>query len=615
MKLTDFIFKKKIDKGEHSENIDLVIYKKDNQNYILKEIEQYNISEENFERKKEIINILKNDNHPNIMKYYGYFLENNSYYFVLEFINGVNLKDFSEQYKSNNKYISQNLIIKILKGVINGLVYLFKKNILHRDISLDNIMLYNNNNDNDIKIIDFGLSRFNQENEEKTILGKKLYLSPTIYEQFLKKNGSKKKAQYDFKIDVFSLGVTMFYLMTFQYPFSLNSNNEYYRNEYYIDQNYYNEQLIDIVMSMLEIDENKRPAVQTIHQEMVNLIGINNMEVYYQIRDDDINLQNNYLKKREAFFSTIFCLYPVDDIKNFFKLKKTQAKLNNEKKDSVEIIRNFIEVLNNFEDSQKRLQFTNNFIEKISQKMLIFKNNNNLTPKFIIRKLFDYFYYNINKMFLYNNNNAFYFYELIAEDKNISDEIKKQVNEYKSNYSNIFADIFYFLILRRIFCPKCNSIIEEIIDVKKDLEFDQPEHINNLLTIFESPCELPNIYEDSKICKNCYSMPLYFIEKKSIITSPEVLIIHFENNSIIEEKIEININIHNNEKSYYELFAIIFKEIKNNYGIIYTASIKLVNIDSWAYYMDEEKKNKKAFSFKEITSMRNISTAFYRKIK
>ena len=46
-------------------------------------------------------------------------------------------------------------------------------------------MLYNN--DNDIKIINFGLSRFNQENEEKTILGRKLYLSPTIYEQFLKK--------------------------------------------------------------------------------------------------------------------------------------------------------------------------------------------------------------------------------------------------------------------------------------------------------------------------------------------------------------------------------------------------------------------------------------------
>ena len=115
MKLTNFVFIKKLDKGEHSESIDLVKNKYDNLFYILKEIEQYNISEENFERKKEIINILRNDNHPNIMKYYGYFLENNSYYFVLEFINGVNLKDFSEQYKSNNQYLSQNLIIKILK--------------------------------------------------------------------------------------------------------------------------------------------------------------------------------------------------------------------------------------------------------------------------------------------------------------------------------------------------------------------------------------------------------------------------------------------------------------------------------------------------------------------
>ena len=607
---SNYLFIKKLDKGLHSEKIDVVKNKFDNQLYILKMIED-DKNNKNIEREKEIMNILGNDNHPNIMKYYSYFFENDHHCFILEFINGVDLEDFAQQFNANNQYIHQNIIIKIFKGLINGLVYLSQKNILHRDISLDNIMIDNNNN---IKIIDFGLSRFNQENTEKTIVGKNFYISPEIYKKFLKKNGNNKYAQYDFEIDVFSLGVTMFYLMTHEYPFYLNSQEEYYRNEFYIDPNKYNEQLIDIVMSMLETDENKRPTIQTIHQEMVNLIGINNMQIYYQIRDNDINLENNYLKKREAFFSSIFCLYPIGEIKKFFKLEKTKKKLNNEKKDSVEIIVNFTEVLNNFEDSYKRLELTNNFIKKISQKMSIFKNNNNLTPKFIIRKLFDYFYYNINEMFLYNNNNAFQFYELIKKDKNISEEIKRQVNEYKEKYSNIFADVFYFLILRRIICPKCNSIIEEIIDVKKDMEFDQPWHINYLLKNFNYQHKFPNIYEDSKICKNCYTMPLNFIEEKSIFTSPDVLIIHFDNKSIIEEEIEIN--IHNNKKYYYELFAIIFMEKRNNNDYIYNASIKLFNIDSWTYYTDETKSNKIAVSFKEIISMGNIiyiSTAFYRK--
>ena len=605
--ISNYFFIKELNKGKHSERIDVVKNKFDNQLYILKMIEKNDANNKYIEREKEIMNILGNDNHPNIMKYYSYFFENNCHCFILEFINGVDLEDFSEQFKANNQYIHQNIIIKIFKGLINGLVYLSQKNILHRDITLDNIMIYNNNNN--IKIIDFGLSRFNQENTEKTIVGKKFYISPEIYKKFKKKNGDNKYAQYDFNIDVFSLGVAMFYLMTYKYPFFLNSQKEYYRNEHYIDPNKYNEQLIDIVMSMLETDENKRPTIQTIHQEMVNLIGINNMQIYYQIRDNDINLENNYLKKREAFFSSIFCLYPVYEIKHFFKLEKTKKKLNNEKKDSVEIIVNFIEALNNFGDSRKRLELTNNFIEKISQKMSIFKNNNNLTPKFIIRKLFDYFYYNINEMFLYNNNNAFQFYELIKNDKNISEEIKRQVNEYKEKYSNIFADVFYFLILRRIICPKCNSIIEEIIDVKKDMEFDQPGHINYLLKNFNYQHKFPNINEDSKICKNCYTMPLYFIEEKSIFTSPDVLIIHFNNYSIIEEEIELN--IHNINK--YELFAIIFKEIRNDNDYIYNASIKVPNIDSWTYYTDDTKSNKIAVSFKEIISKGNISTAFYRK--
>jgi serine/threonine protein kinase len=64
------------------------------------------------------------------------------------------------------QYLNQNLIIIILKGIINGLNYLHKRNVIYRDITPDNIMIDKNNN---IKITDFGISTYYQMNNSQNI--------------------------------------------------------------------------------------------------------------------------------------------------------------------------------------------------------------------------------------------------------------------------------------------------------------------------------------------------------------------------------------------------------------------------------------------------------------
>ena len=88
---------------------------------------------------------------------------------------------------------------------------------MHRDISPDNIII---DKDNNIKITDFGISRLFDLNNpsdynewEGTIIGKEYYCSQEMYQEYIL---GKKYAKYDFKTDIYSLGVTMFNLMTFE---------------------------------------------------------------------------------------------------------------------------------------------------------------------------------------------------------------------------------------------------------------------------------------------------------------------------------------------------------------------------------------------------------------
>ena len=95
------------------------------------------------------LNILKDINHPNVIKLIE-VKENNEYYFIVtENINGESLKEIINEYKKvNNKQLSEEMVQSIMRQIIEAIKYLHNKKIINGFLSLNNIYInYDNEND------------------------------------------------------------------------------------------------------------------------------------------------------------------------------------------------------------------------------------------------------------------------------------------------------------------------------------------------------------------------------------------------------------------------------------------------------------------------------------
>ncbi|MBI3811293.1 MAG: protein kinase [Nitrospirae bacterium] len=143
-------------------------------------------------------------NHPNIVTIYDTGSEGVEAYIVMEFVDGVSLKELLEKKPS----MPVNDLIAIAKQLCQGLEYAHNKNVIHRDIKPANIML---NKDNMIKIMDFGLAKILSESEAEGtgVKGTPLYMSP---EQIQGK-------RVDHRTDLYSLGCTLYRMAAGRPPF------------------------------------------------------------------------------------------------------------------------------------------------------------------------------------------------------------------------------------------------------------------------------------------------------------------------------------------------------------------------------------------------------------
>lgn len=208
---------------------------------LIQQLSDHEEARRRFERESYIIARL---NHPNIIHVIDRGITADAMpYFVMEYIEGI---DLSTAVKSENLvYIRKiDIIIQTLKA----LSYAHKNNVIHRDIKPDNIIL---DNENHIKVLDFGIAQFYDENDEPgdrttfgTIMGTYNYMSP---EQRDSADNVTERS------DLFSIGVIMYELFTdklplgrFPAPSELNSS--------------LSKELNEIILSCLETDPEKRPA-------------------------------------------------------------------------------------------------------------------------------------------------------------------------------------------------------------------------------------------------------------------------------------------------------------------------------------------------------------------
>ncbi len=146
--------------------------------------------------------------HPNIIRIFDAGEDQDVAYIAMELLEGHDLKALCEK----NNLLPLPRVCDIVATVANALDYAHKQGVVHRDIKPANIMLLK---DNSIRITDFGIARIQTSSKTATgaVLGTPAYMSP---EQV---NGQKA----DGRSDLYSLGVTLFELLTGEKPFQADT--------------------------------------------------------------------------------------------------------------------------------------------------------------------------------------------------------------------------------------------------------------------------------------------------------------------------------------------------------------------------------------------------------
>ena len=214
-KITDFEKEKEIGKGGFG-LVWKVIHKKTQKVYCIKVIQKQGIIEQKLvdqmNREIEIMYIL---NHPHCLRLKNHFEDDNNFYLVMP------LAAKGQLYRVLRKFrkFDERTAAQILRETISALQYLhnFNPPIIHRDIKPENLLL---NEGGRILLADFGWSNFSDGGVRKTFCGTPEYIAP---EMLLKKG-------HDTRVDIWSVGVLMFELLSGYSPFVAKNNQDLYQN-------------------------------------------------------------------------------------------------------------------------------------------------------------------------------------------------------------------------------------------------------------------------------------------------------------------------------------------------------------------------------------------------
>jgi calcium-dependent protein kinase len=236
----------------------------------------------------EVLTLRKVD-HPNIVKIYEIFKDQEFLYIVMEYVDGKELFEFVVEHTKINETDSADITGQLLKTI----KYLNLLNICHRDIKPENILI--NPKTLHVKVIDFGLSTYFSDFQQLvTKVGTPYYVSPEVL-----------KGNYNKQCDMWSVGVITYILLTGCPPFQGENLAEVYNEILYEKLKLYRsdwEELsahsLEFVKSMLK----KNPDSRLTPDEGLKHPFVTQKSVKQMIKPSVLKKlakanQNSYLKK------------------------------------------------------------------------------------------------------------------------------------------------------------------------------------------------------------------------------------------------------------------------------------------------------------------------------
>ena len=183
------------------------INKETKQQVAIKIMAKKNMDKSDLELAKVEIDILKIGQHPNIIKLYDIYENENYIYIIMEYCSGGDLLSYFEHYEYELK---ETRVCEIIHKLSMAIYYLHSYGIVHRDLKPENILMTDLSPGADIRLLDFGLSKI-IGNEEKCTepYGTLSFVAPEVLQG----------KPYDKSVDLWSIGIITFLLLCGYLPF------------------------------------------------------------------------------------------------------------------------------------------------------------------------------------------------------------------------------------------------------------------------------------------------------------------------------------------------------------------------------------------------------------
>ena len=454
MSLEDFEYGRILGKGVFG-SVLIVKRKEDNETYAMKRVKIGGLTKKELENSFNEVRLLASLNHQNVIGYREAFYDQKSktLNIVMEYADDGDLSTKIKHAIKNHIFFDESTIWSTLIQILEGLKYLHKSNIIHRDLKSANIFLTKKG---DVKIGDLNVSKIIGKNMAITQTGTPYYASPEIWND----------NPYDYKCDIWSAGCIIYEMSSLKMPFRGTSMQMLYNNV--MKGNFdpipsrYSKDLMEIIKLILIRNPNKRPSAEDL---LKNSIIIKKME--------KLGMENNFWNCEDEKANLIRTIkLPIN--MNQMNQINVQLPKKNYKKDRYQ---NEMEMFENdeYETAKNSFYHPNDKNNKIIKKNnnLNYLNNLNIAKKLktLIEKKVIKKESNVNNI---NANNDKYNYNF-NNNLNSKNNHKPSINI--NNDNNNSKKILISNNNTENICPSKNKIQKEVLKNNINYEINKKENI------------------------------------------------------------------------------------------------------------------------------------------
>ena len=249
--------KNKLGKGKFG-LVKLGIDKKTGQKVAIKIMKKSNMDSSDLELVRTEIEILKICQHPNIIRLYNVFENADYMYIIMEYCSGGDLFSYLE---NRNFRVSEKRASTIIHKMSTAVYYMHSFGVAHRDLKPENVLMTSEDEDSDIRILDFGLSKILGPYEKcDEPYGTLTYCAPEIIVD----------EPYSKAVDLWSLGIMTYLMVSGKLPFNSEDENEIARQVVYDEPDFsrnpvwknISDECKDFIKRLLNKDQNKRMKIK-----------------------------------------------------------------------------------------------------------------------------------------------------------------------------------------------------------------------------------------------------------------------------------------------------------------------------------------------------------------